>query len=457
MQLRTRLTVQFVFTVAPIVLLGFTLIYFSSSDYRADEFNSRLKKKAVTIAELFIRVDEVDSLLLKRINQAQKDQLYNENISIYNSTFTEVFTNNDLIFFAPDTSMLREVMNNKQEFSFTEGETEMIAIPYTYRKVTYAVVAGAVDRFGHSKLRNLKNTLIVLFVVIVVIIGLSGWVYAARALKPIASVIDEAEKISPQNLSARLEIPSNKDELYRLVSTFNQLLDRIEQAFNLQKLFVASASHELKNPLTVITSQLEVSLINERSKEEYTQLIQSVLEDIRDLNRLTIQLMELARVSYQTNDILFSTIRADELLWNVRASLLARYPHYKVEYHIENLPEDEKQLCVTGNEALLKSAFANLAENGCKFSTSNEVKITLGFLDGKVNVTFSDKGPGISAEDLKYIFEPFYRTSRFAHVKGHGIGLALVQQVMRLHHGSLDVDSDEQGTRIFISLPTTSN
>lgn len=449
MQLKTRLTFQFIVVVAPILLVSFAIIYYSSSNYRQNEFLKRLKNKAITTAEFLIKVEQVDSALLKVIDRTQKDNLIGENISIYNYRNQEIYSNNDSIYFKVNKRLLDKIRLN-ESITYKEGKYEIIGLTYNDKYNRFVVIAGAYDKYGLSKLKNLRTTLIILFFSIIGIVAVVGRVYSDRALKPITAVINEAEKISPNNLSSRLNKSKYDDEIGRLINTFNILLGRIEQAFKLQKLFVASASHELKNPLTVITSQLEISLLNERSNEEYKQTITSVLEDIKDLNKLTIQLMELARISYDSKDIPYKYLRIDDVLWSTKEFIVNKYPNYNYEFKIVSLPREESRLHVYGNETLLKTAFINLAENACKFSPDHKVIVSLECGNEKLKIVFENNGQGIIEEDLNLIFEPFYRSKSTAEIKGHGLGLALVYQILKLHKANIEIITGVNTNTFFI-------
>jgi len=457
MQLRTRLTVHFIVVVAPIIIASFLLIYLSSSTYRKQEFYQRLKNKAITTAEFLIKVEQVDSSLLKLIDKTQKDQLFNENISIYNYLNKEIYTNNDTIQFKVTKNQLDKIrLNGKVEY--LEGQFEVLGITYNDKYNRFVVIAGAVDKFGLSKLSNLRNTLIALFFVIILLIAFIGRLYAARALLPISTLAKETELFSPFKLSVRLNKSKHDDEIGILINNFNTLLGRIEDSFKIQKLFFASASHELKNPLMSITTQLEVSLAKNREKEEYRKTMISVLEDIRDLNKLTIQLMELARISYDSKDIPFKIIRIDSVLWDSIEVLTNTTSYYNCKYKIVNLPSDEKGLNILANETLLKMAFLNIAENACKFSNDNSVAVTLDCIRDEIIISFSDNGPGINDHEKLLVFEPFYRGKATTETKGHGIGLAIVNQIVILHNANITIQNNvDKGTIVQITFHAHSN
>lgn len=454
MEIRTRLTLQFIIVVASFLLVSFLIIYFSIEESRKTRFYKRLNNRAITAAELLFQVDRVDSSLLKLISKTERDRLNNENISIFNFENRLLYTNNDTIHDGKDLGITPTLLNEirlEKRMAFTYGSFELLGLVYKFHRKTYVVVAGAIDDYGNSQRENIQIILSFLFFGILILVALAGWIYAGRALAPISSVVNAVEKMSPQKLDQRLKPMPNQDEIGRLVLTFNHLLDRIEDAFKLQRIFVSGASHEMKNPLSAITSQLEVALLRERDKEEYRETIQSVLEDIRNLNRITHQLMELARLENAQPTISKESIRLDEILWEAMNQLRKRHPEFNIIQKVISLPEDENLLIISGNGPLIQTAFENLAENGCKYSENHTVIIRLLFENNSIKIEFEDKGKGIKTDDLRLIYEPFFRSRETQEIKGTGLGLALVEKIIQLHQGHISIESEE-GKGTLVSL-----
>jgi signal transduction histidine kinase len=439
MQIRTKLTLQFAMIVAAILSASVAIINYSSVAYREKEFHDRLRAKAATTADLFIRVNEVDSALLRLIDSSKRDVLPNENITIYNAENKVVYTNNDTIDF-PISSAELEWIRREGEVETTYGEYEIIQWAYPKTNGGFVVTAGAIDKYGKSKLRNLQQILIIVLVTGLLAVGISGWVYAGRALRPISIIVDNIDHISANNLHARLKIGKGRDEMVRLSETFNKMLTRLEKAFKLQKTFVANVSHELKNPLSTVTSQLEVILLRDREGAEYRKTIASVLEDIKKLNKTAFSLLDLARLNADEVKIELSPLRMDELLWTCRKRLLEMHPDYRINLHLD-LPEDDQLLLVGGNEDLLHIAFSNLMENGCKFSNDHRIDVKFHVEAHHLVLQFQDEGVGIQERELSDIFQPFFRGQNSTVAYGHGIGLSLVERILQLHGATIAVES----------------
>jgi len=449
MQIRSRLTLQFALLVSGILLVAFITVYFFSKKNSEDEFYRRLKEKATTSAILLLKIEQVDSSLLKTIDLSKHDVLFRENISIFDGQGKEIYTNNDTIRFDTPVSLLQKIKNNEQRFS--QREFDIVGIPFKDKDHLYIVLAGAIDVQGQARLISLKRILVLLFFAMIAIVAVAGWIYAGRALKPIKKIIVDVQNISTVDLSQRLQSLDKPDEIGNLVAIFNSLLGRIENSFTLQKTFLTNVSHELKNPLTKITSQLEVTLLKDRASDEYREIIQSVLDDIKELNHLSNSLLDLASLDQNNMSLATSSVRIDEVLWEVRESIQSLNAAYKVDIHTVIMPDNEEDLYLQANLYLLKTALQNLIENSCKFADDKTATVSLLCSKNELEIRIFDNGPGIAKQELQNIFQPFYRTDSTSKIKGHGIGLSLCQKIIAIHKGTIEVDSTVgQGTQMTV-------
>jgi signal transduction histidine kinase len=452
MRIKRRLTYQFTFIFAVILLLSSIAVYFFSSGYRKDEFYSRLNDKAFSTARLLIEVDEIDKNLLKIINK-NTTTLINERITIYNYLNEVIFSSGEGGVIKISPKLLDEI-RLKGKLRLHRGEDEMLGIAYADQNNRFVVVASAYDKYGLSKLKYLRIILVAVFFSSIGLTLLSGWFYSDQALRPISRVVQQVDKISVSNLNARVDIGNGVDEIAQLAITFNKMLDRLESAFEIQRSFVSNASHELRTPLTAITGQLEVTLMKERKVEEYIHILQSVLDDIRSLNKLSNGLLELAHASMDVSGLKLKQLRVDEVIWQSRAELMKRYAHYRVDVDFDTFPDDEEMFLLIGSEQLVKVAILNLMDNACKFSKDHTVNVLLGLAGDNIKVVFEDKGVGISKEDLSLIFEPFHRGENVRNINGHGLGLSLTHKIVKMHKGSLSISSNVgKGTTVVMLIP----
>ncbi len=454
MQIRFRLTLQFILIAAGILLASFFYVHFQFRKNLQDEFYENLRSKAYIIAEMVAGKNTYDLDFQKEIPQetGQLSNAYPENISIYRLDGQRIYTFNP----APDNirpSTLSEI-SELGEFKFDNGQKKAIGILYKNRSgESFIVIAESMLDTVH--LDNLQKILMWVFFISIALVALGGWIFARQALSPVSRIMNEVDTLLPTDMSHRLVTTNQRDELSRLVITFNKLLDRIQNVFRLQKMFLSNISHELKNPLNVITSQVEVALVKERDKEEYKSTLWSILYDVKELNEVVDKLMQLARINFDGSKIQFQPLRIDEVIWQSKATLLKNHPEYKINFEIVNLPEHEQKLIIHANEPLLKTALVNLMDNGCKFSLDKNVKVSLCFPSGDAAVVeIMDKGPGIKEDELQMVFQAFYRSPNTSSVKGSGIGLSLVDSIIKLHHIDLKIVSKlEGGTTFILTFP----
>ncbi|GAA5219502.1 sensor histidine kinase [Membranihabitans marinus] len=456
MQIRTKITLQFIGIVAVILVIAMAYIHFQFKTSLQKEFYNNLESKALMMGEMIVG----KTVIAKPLEGSHKDvidgfsDIYKENISIFDTEGNRIYSfKHSLLPLPPDIiSKVLETNNHK----FKMGDLNAIGVKYLNQKgLTYIVVAEAA--FSSTHLKRLTYILNWVFFLSVILVAFGGWFLSHQALLPLIGVMNQVDKILPTNLGRRLSTPSQKDELSRLVLTFNQMLDRIQNAFNSQKMFLSNISHELKNPLHVIISQIEIVLDKERNSEEYKEVLSSVLTDTRELNEMATKLMQLARINSDGSSVKFALCRIDEILWQSKILLIKHHPEYTIKLNIISLPEKEANLNIQGNEHLLKIALLNLMDNGCKYSPDKTVQVKITYeLDLGFEITINDNGPGIAEKDLPFIKDAFYRGNRHTEVKGSGIGLALADSIFKLHSVIMSIESSsEQGTCIRLRFPFT--
>jgi signal transduction histidine kinase len=445
--IRSRLTYQFVVLVSAVLLFFSFGVYFFSKLYLEKRFYKRLQDRAITTTTLLFDIQAADTTVLKLVNVSDRELLTNESISVYNESLAQ------FIFFThpSDTSfhqkLLPLVFGNKLTTYTKFNGYQVLGIHLTNEGKGNWVIVSAIDQNGKEALQDLQKILMVMVAVGILLLGISGWIFANRALAPVSGIIRQVNQIFPRNVKKRVEYSNPDDEIGVLVATFNQLLDRIEEALVTQKMFIANVSHELKNPLTKIYSQIEVALLQKRTPEAYEKSLRSLQEDTRTLTQLTNTLLNLATVVANAENVKYTPIRLDELLWEAKSQLQKWHEEYQIQLNFTDFPDDEEALIIQGNEAAMKVVFMNLIDNACKFSDDNTAIVNFTSSATEIVISFFNIGPVIPKSDIPYIFQPFYRSNASAQaVEGHGVGLAIVAQITRLHKGEINVKSNTDGT-----------
>lgn len=453
MKTRTRLALLFTLITATILLAFAFVIYHSAKENRELEFYALLKKEAVTKANLFFNA-KVAAQTLQDIYRNNRKILNEVEVAIYDNTFTLLYHDAVDIDFVKETKSMIDEIYEKGEIQFYQHSWQVVGLRYEFENKNYIITATSYDQYGYNKLDNLLKNSILVFIISIAFIYIAGRFFSKKAFEPVSEMTEKAKNITATNLDMRLMSNGNRDELSELANTFNEMLNRLENSFDAQKHFVSNISHELRTPLAAIITELEISCHKERNTEEYKAVIIHTLEDAKKLARLSNSLLDLAKASYDPSEISFKHVRIDEVLLDARQQVQQLKFYYKIDIHFENDFEDDKQILINGNEYLLKVAFANLFENGCKFSNDHQVKVSVAFTGKEIILKFSNTGMGIPAIDIENIFAPFYRGENKEFADGNGIGLPLTQKIVHLHKGIISVASiQNEETSFYVSLP----
>jgi signal transduction histidine kinase len=450
MKIRFRLALLFTLLTAAILIAFATLIYLSACNNREKEFYTLLQKEAITKANLLFHA-KVDTTTLQNIYRNNRQILHEVEVAVYDSAFRLLYHDAVDIDFVKETHAMLEQIQKTGSLQFYQEGWQVVGLRYNIEGRCYLLTATAYDQYGYAKLENLRQSIVLVFTAAILLIYGAGWYFARKVLLPIATMTGQARMISAINLHLRLPVGHNHDELAELAATFNDMLERLENSFEAQKNFVSNISHELRTPLAAMIAELELAQAKERNAAEYHLIMQNLLTDAQKLKRLISGLLDLAKAEYDPAQIAFKLLRIDETLFEARRELLQIYPDYHIDICFADEPETEEQLTREGNEYLLKVAFMNLMENGCKFSMQKHCHIWLNFSSTHTQITFADQGIGIAPEDLPHIFKPFYRGANRFFATGNGIGLSLTQKIIHLHNGTIEVYSEPgKGSRFLI-------
>ncbi|MEI6945612.1 HAMP domain-containing sensor histidine kinase [Paraflavisolibacter sp. H34] len=453
MKIRSKISLLFT-ALAGAILVSFAgTVYYSAREDRETEFYNSLEREAITKANLFFS-GSLPAPTLQTIYRTNRRTLHEVEVAIFDTGFHLLYHDAaDLDFVKETGQMIREI-RQKKEIQFYQQQWQVVGLLYPFRGRNYIITATAYDQYGHNKIDNLGRTILVVLVCSVVLIFAAGRFFSKKVLSPVTRMVNEVKVITATNLDLRINEGNNRDELSELAITFNQMLDRLERSFDGQKSFVSNISHELRTPLSAMIAELELASARERSTAEYKTVVHNVLGDAQRLAKLSQGLLDLAKASFDHSEMSFKALRLDELLLEARGQVLRANPEYRVQVTFEREIEEDRNISVEGNQYLLKVAFVNLIQNGCKFSASKQSSVTISFSGRHTILRFADKGIGLGPQDLPHIFTPFYRGAGGRQAGGYGIGLSLTDRVIRLHKGTISVASRPgKGTTFTVELP----
>ena len=301
-------------------------------------------------------------------------------------------------------------------------------------------------------LKNLQDTLLIAFPLILLVLFLIARLIAGRSIKPVTLITEISSKITKDNLKERILLPQNKDELYELSKTINDLLERIENAVEREKQFTSDASHELRTPLTVLKGTLEVLIRKPRTQAEYEDKIKYGIAEVNRLNNLVDQLLLLARFENQIQSLKIEKVYLNALILDI----LTRYSLKMNAKKISVNHPFSKEYYVESDNYLVSIIISNIISNAIKYSNENgAISITLSQNENTTICTISDNGIGIPKEDLDKISNPFYRSNPTSHpeIKGSGLGLSIVKRLAELLGIQFEIQSEiNKGTTVILSF-----
>ena len=275
--------------------------------------------------------------------------------------------------------------------------------------------------------------------------------------KPVQQLSAHMKEISPNTLSDSIEIEGGGEEIQELVKSFNQMTEQLDEAFAMQRRFSASAAHELRTPITVLRTKLDVFKKKKREQHEYDELVTTMETYIDRLSSIITDLLEFAETAElgETEDV-----SLDSVIKTVVDDLESVAQNNKINMQIDVQPKAQSEaqtFIVKGNTNLLYRALYNLVENAIRYNNEEgSVNITLETRGQEGVIIIADTGVGIAPEQRELVFEPFYRVnkSRSREFGGAGIGLSLVKTILKRHGASITVsENTPQGSVFTIRIP----
>ena len=327
-----------------------------------------------------------------------------------------------------------------------EGEgLRLLAVPLTLiqgqppgSQPATLVIARSTKQIDQA-LDGLVRTLIIAVPLALVLAAGGGIFLARRALKPVDKIAQTAQEIEESDLSRRINV-NTKDELGRLAATLNEMIGRLEKAFQRQKQFTSDASHELRTPLAVIEAESTLALQKERPSSDYQQSLEIISQESRQMSSLIDQLLTLARADAGKEQWNFTEVNLGKLITNLSTDVEVLCQEKGLSFQLGQTQD----LVVKGDEARLRELFMNLLDNAIRYTPApGTVSVSLRREGQMAVVAIMDTGIGIPAEDIPFIFERFYRVdkSRSRAEGGSGLGLAICRHIAEAHGGKIEVES----------------
>lgn len=483
---RFRQTLWFVLILA-LILGGFSLfVYFRQAQVLRSEADIRLAAQASQLKNLlksdyFQLPDEFEHIPnlsdeLPLINEYEQFALLNPDGSVIQQS--EHFSSSDLSAIYQTWLTAGETNSSiPYEITFSHSEEDnghlttradylFIVSRFEASPKNYGALVLGSPLDPNRQLPRLAVMLIVVYVLILLIAFGGGYWLANQAMRPVQTITRTAQALSERSLDQRLNL-TRQDELGELASTFDQMLDRLQTAFERQRQFTSDASHELRTPLTIIELEANRALERPRSTAEYREALATIQSENEWMSRLVNELLTLARLDSGRTAMHLETISLKEMA----VDAVERLTPLAEEQHITLQTGELAESTALADRSNLTHVLVNLIENGINYAGGPQARVTVStgqkMQAGQLWawVTVSDNGPGISAEHLPHLFDRFYRvdeartrdeesenTSEGA--SGSGLGLAIVQSIVEAQGGRVEVRSQPgEGAEFTVWLP----
>ncbi|RYD59078.1 MAG: HAMP domain-containing histidine kinase [Sphingobacteriales bacterium] len=433
--LRNKLAFGFITAFTLLLGISFYTIYALSAEYRKEEYYRRLRDKTITTYQLMIEVEQINHNMLRLFDRNTINSLYEEKIILFDSSFKVIYLSTDDKDISYSPNILKQ-LRAADQVQLSDDRFETIALKFKHDGKLYYGIAKAHDRFGKSKLEFLKWILISTFIVSTALMVLLS-IYLSRLItKPVSLLTAEIEKISPGDLSKRVQISETRDEVSFMAGKFNELLDRVERAFKFQYHFVNHLSHELKTPLAIMMTNAERAL-TEGDAESLKTSLQFQQHALMELSHIINTMLDISMSETRVANVQTDVIRVDELLFECMDEITLLDSRVQFDFIMDESLDTSERLTISGNTRMLKMAMLNLLKNAVNYSDNKKPFIEIRSAGCDIELDFLNNGQVLPVEERERLFRHLFRGSNSNDIKGFGLGLVLVHRIVTLHSGSI--------------------
>ncbi|WP_396187862.1 sensor histidine kinase [Flavobacterium sp.] len=449
MTLKRKVAINISLAFSLLFGLAATFVYLRFTDFRKAEFEEKLENKAYNTAKLVDEIKRIDNVALQILDRKTLNKINNEKILVFDHNYQLIYTSIDDAKINWTKNDLLQ-LNKKRTFFRTIDDKELLGIRFDFSKNDryYVLILGQ-DKYGISKMNFLMVSLIVSFVISILFIWTFTYFLIKKSLQPLDDFQEKITTISANQLNLKLPESNTNNEIDLLTRAFNNMLDRLEKSFSMQKEFTSNASHELYTPLTRIALQIENLMTKEEHSEGTKKYLKNINNDIHQVADLINALLLLARVEKTEINKNFKPIRIDDIILKANELTAKNYPELIVHFEIIDHTDMDNPLEIKGNQALLVIVFTNLIKNGFLYSEDKKVNITIHQKSvTELAVSIENNGSSIPIDDQSKIFDSFVRGKNATNTQGSGIGLRIVKKILEYHNAQITYKYSNQ-TNIF--------
>jgi signal transduction histidine kinase len=453
--LKLRNKLALLYTVVFTLVLGvtFLFIYSISEKNRREEFFKRLSDRTITTFKISVQVDQIDNSLLRIFDQNTINSLSDEKILLFDSSFRLVYSNIDSEDISYATQVLKKLKSEEGRVEKSEDNSELLGLKFENKGHTYYGISKAYDRFGESKIRFLAILLTGTFIMVTMLIVFLSFFLSNIITKPITRLTQNVEKISPDELSNRVQLIFANDEIGFLGNKFNELLDKVENAFRFQFHYIHHLSHELKTPLAIMMANAERALAEDDADKLNTSM-QFQRNAIMELSHIINAMLDISKMEKNLAVVSAELIRIDEMIFECIDEITFLNEKVRFDFRM-NEALDERNLTISGNSRMIKMVILNLIKNAVNFSEIENPEIEIFATNKNLLIKILNDGHVLDSEEQVKLFKHSFRGKNSLTVKGFGLGLVLAYRIVNIHNGNLEYSVVEGNRNCFIlSLPT---
>lgn len=416
------------------------IIYISFNDFRREEFKDRFVRRLGFTANFISKSKNFEEEAPIFFNENSDNFLLNETILIFNGDKELIYSTIKDRKVTWSHKLLEELDHKKAIFS-EETVPEIYAAVKIINGEKYYILTSAYDSNGKPKLAYLKYLLITAFITCTLLIGFFSYYFMGKFLKPLEDLNKEISEVTAHKLSTQVPVEPSSDEISILAQSFNTMVARLNDVFQSQKDFTASASHEIRTPITRMAFQLENLIKLEHHTPETLSSLQQMLKDVYQLSDLTNSLLLLTKFDKENIQTIYEEVRIDEVIFESFDRVKKSYPNLKMDFVISEDTMENAFLTIHGVQSLLDIVFINLLKNAAVYSYSADAQIVITETESYLSVEVFSEGNTISAEEQPKLFEAFMRGNNAHNTSGSGLGLRIVKRILEYHGAEINYTS----------------
>lgn len=443
---KIALTISIAFSLLFGIVMA--VIYLSFNDFRRDEFKERFRQRLEFTTHFISKSKDFEEEAPVFFNENSDNVLLNETILIFNGQKELIYSTIKDRNVTWDSALLKEL--DERKIIYTEKTVpEIYAALRNINGENYYILTSAFDTNGKSKLDYLKYLLIAAYVMSTLLIGFFSYYFMGQFLRPLEDLNKEISEVTAHKLTTQIPVQQSNDEINVLAKSFNTMIARLDDVFQSQKDFTASASHEIRTPITRMAFQLENLIKLKQHSPEILTSLKQIQKDVYQLSDLTNSLLLLTKFDKENIQSIYEEVRIDEVIFESFEAVEKSYPNLKLDFLISEETSEDALLTISGIQALLDIVFINLFKNAAVYSDNVEVDVLITESDVKLIVDVISHGNTIPQEERTKLFEAFMRGNNSQNISGSGLGLRIVKRILEYHGAEIVYSSPAENTNQF--------